>query len=165
MLGQPHCSLTPRRTVSRLNPPPWNQLVSSTAKLSPLQPGASSTYMPTVPISTPPYARTTPALVPILFQAVTSQTLFVWQLKNQACTLMKLDPIPFGRSSSGQHRGGILHITGVPEHTIKIIVKWRLDALIIYLQGQITTFTQGVVTAMVKVRWFKHITALPFSQL
>ena len=55
-----------------------------------------------------------------------------------------------------------LHLAGVPEHTIKIIGRWRSDAFLIYLQGQIATFTQGVAAAMAKVRWFKHTTAPSF---
>ena len=58
-----------------------------------------------------------------------------------------------------------LHLAGVLEHTIKIIGRWQSDAFLIYLQGQITTFTQGVAAAMAKVRWFKHTIAPNISHL
>ena len=46
-----------------------------------------------------------------------------------------------------------LHMTGIKEHTIKIIGRWRSDAFIIYLQGQVASFTTGVVSAMSLVPW------------
>ena len=54
-----------------------------------------------------------------------------------------------------------LHLAGVSEHTIKIIGRWRSDAFLIYLQGQIASFTKGVAAAMAKVQWFKHTTPSP----
>ena len=61
---------------------------------------------------------------------------------------MKSDPVPFGQGGRGVM---ILHLAGLPEHTIKIIERWQSDAFLIYLQGQITTFTHGVAAAMAKV--------------
>ena len=36
-----------------------------------------------------------------------------------------------------------LHQAHVPNSTIKIIGRWRSDAFLIYLQGQVATFTKG----------------------
>jgi hypothetical protein len=41
-----------------------------------------------------------------------------------------------------------LHLAGVSNSIINIIGRWRLDAFLIYLQGQIATFAQGVSTTM-----------------
>ena len=49
-----------------------------------------------------------------------------------------------------------LHLAGISEHTIKIIGRWRSDAFLIYLQGQIASFTTGVASAMALVPWFRH---------
>ena len=49
-----------------------------------------------------------------------------------------------------------LHQAHVPDSTIKIIGRWRSDAFLIYLQGQIATFTKGVSKAMAEVPWFIH---------
>ena len=49
-----------------------------------------------------------------------------------------------------------LHLAGISEHTIKIIGRWRSDAFLIYLQGQIASFTTGVAAAMAQVPWFRH---------
>ena len=49
-----------------------------------------------------------------------------------------------------------LHIAGVSEHTIKIIERWRSDAFLIYLQGQIASFTKEVAVAMTQVPWFTY---------
>ena len=52
-----------------------------------------------------------------------------------------------------------LHLAGIPDSTIKIVGRWRSDAFLIYLQGQIATFTRGVAAAMAKVQWFRHTNA------
>ena len=52
-----------------------------------------------------------------------------------------------------------LHLAGISDSTIKIVGRWRSDAFLIYLQGQIATFTQGVAAAMAKVQWFRHTNA------
>ena len=54
-----------------------------------------------------------------------------------------------------------LHLAGIFEHTIKIIGRWRSDAFLIYLQGQIASFTKGVAAAMATVQWFKHTVPSP----
>ena len=41
-----------------------------------------------------------------------------------------------------------LHQAHIPDSTIKIIGQWRSDAFLIYLQGQVATFTKGVSKAM-----------------
>ena len=52
-----------------------------------------------------------------------------------------------------------LHLAGIPDSTIKIVGRWRSDAFLIYLQGQIATFTRGVAAVMAKVQWFRHTNA------
>ena len=84
-----------------------------------------------------------------------------------AATKLGFQKLGFHSREIGSHSlrsGGAmtLHLAGIPEHTIKIIGRWRSDAFLIYLQGQIATFTQGVAGAMAKVRWFKHTTAPSF---
>ena len=54
-----------------------------------------------------------------------------------------------------------LHQSHVPDSTIKIIGRWRSDAFLIFLQGQVVTFTKGMATAMDKISWFQHQVALP----
>ena len=49
-----------------------------------------------------------------------------------------------------------LHQVHIPESTIKIISRWQSDAFLIYLQGQVATFTKGVATAKAKIAWFHH---------
>ena len=44
-----------------------------------------------------------------------------------------------------------LHQAHVSNSTIKIIGRWRSDAFLIYLQGQVSTFTKGVSKAMLAV--------------
>ena len=58
----------------------------------------------------------------------------------------------------------ILHLDGIQEHTINIIGRWQFDAFLVYLQGQITTFTQGIAAGMAKVWWFKHTTTPDLSK-
>lgn len=57
-----------------------------------------------------------------------------------------------------------LHLAGIADSTIKIVGRWRSDAFLIYLQGQIATFTKGVAAAMAKVQWFRHTNAPDASQ-
>ena len=52
-----------------------------------------------------------------------------------------------------------LHLANISDSTIKIVGRWRSDAFLIYLQGQIATFTKGVAAAMAKVQWFRHTNA------
>ena len=138
------------------------------------QPVTSSTYMPTVPTPTPTYAHTTPALALILLSSRHITDTLCVANKKLGFQKLGLHSHEIGsyslwsRQQQWRRRRGvamILHITGVPEHTIKITGRWRSDAFLIYLQGQITTFTQGVAAAMAKVQWFKHTTALTFSKL
>ena len=56
-----------------------------------------------------------------------------------------------------------LHKSGQSDITIKVIVRWRSDAFLIYLQGQVATFTKGVSADMNKVMWFTS-TARPPQQ-
>ena len=48
-----------------------------------------------------------------------------------------------------------LHQAGISDSTIKLIGRWKYDAFIIYLQGQVLSFTKGVATAMKEVMWFQ----------
>ena len=75
----------------------------------------------------------------------------------------KLGFFPHEIGSHSLRSGGAmtLHLAGVSEHTIKIIGRWRSDAFLIYLQGQIASFTKGVAAAMAQVQWFKHTVATP----
>ena len=50
----------------------------------------------------------------------------------------------------------------VPDSTIKIIGRWSSDAFLIYLQGQVSTFTKGVSKAMAAVLWSIHQVPTPF---
>ena len=54
-----------------------------------------------------------------------------------------------------------LHQAHVPNSTIKIIGRWMSDAFLIYLQGQVATFTKGVSKAMAAVPWFIHQVPTP----
>ena len=47
-----------------------------------------------------------------------------------------------------------LHQAYQSDSTIKIIDRWRSNAFLIYLQGQVATFTKGVSVAMRQVMWF-----------
>ena len=47
-----------------------------------------------------------------------------------------------------------LHQAGISDITIKVIGRWKSDAFIIYLQGQVLSFTKGVAT-MKEVMWFQ----------
>ena len=49
-----------------------------------------------------------------------------------------------------------LHQTHISDSTIKIVGRWRSDAFLIYLQGQVATFTKRVSKEMVTVPWFTH---------
>ena len=54
-----------------------------------------------------------------------------------------------------------LHQAHISDSTIKIIGRWRSDTFLIYLQGQVATFTKGVSKAMAAVPWFKHQVPTP----
>ena len=56
-----------------------------------------------------------------------------------------------------------LHQAHVADSTIKIIGRWKSDAFLIYLQGQVATFTKGVAKAMAAVQWFTHQVPVPCS--
>ena len=43
------------------------------------------------------------------------------------------------------------HQAHIPDSTIKIISRWRLDAFLIYLQGKVATFTKGVASETAKM--------------
>ena len=50
-----------------------------------------------------------------------------------------------------------LHQAHIPNSTIMIIGRWHSYDFLVYLQGQVETFTKGVDTAMAKTAWF-HLT-------
>ena len=50
-----------------------------------------------------------------------------------------------------------LHQAGISDSTIKVIFRWKSDAFIIYLQGQVLSFTKGVAASMKKVMWFQSL--------
>ena len=47
-----------------------------------------------------------------------------------------------------------VHQAGQSDSTIKINGQWRSDDFLIFLQGQVATFTKGVSVAMKQVMWF-----------
>ena len=49
-----------------------------------------------------------------------------------------------------------LHQAGFSDSTIKVIDRWKSDTFIIYLQGQVLSFTKGVAAAMKKLMWFQR---------
>ena len=49
-----------------------------------------------------------------------------------------------------------IHQAGQSDSTINIIGQWRSDAFLIYLQGQVATFTKGVSVAMKQVVRFTN---------
>ena len=53
------------------------------------------------------------------------------------------------------------HQAHILDSSIKIIGRWRSDAFLIYLQGQVATFTKGVSKAMAAVPWFTHQVPTP----
>ena len=55
----------------------------------------------------------------------------------------------------------MLHQAHIPVSTINIIGWWCSDAFLIYLQGQVATFTKGVALEMSKTAWFHHQVAPP----
>ena len=46
-----------------------------------------------------------------------------------------------------------LHQSGKSNSTIKIIGQWLSNAFLIYLQGQVATFTKALSVAMKQVMW------------
>ena len=54
-----------------------------------------------------------------------------------------------------------LHQAHISDSTIKIIGRWRSDAFLIYLKGQVDIFTKGVSKAMAAVLWFTHKVPTP----
>ena len=54
-----------------------------------------------------------------------------------------------------------LHQAGVDDSTIKIIGRWKSDTFLIYLQGQVLTFTRGVAAKMRQVMWFASTSPTP----
>ena len=54
------------------------------------------------------------------------------------------------RSSSAM----TLHQSGQCDSTIKVIGRWSSYDFLIYIQGQVSTFTQGISVAMKQVPWF-----------
>ena len=69
---------------------------------------------------------------------------------------MGLYPHEIGSHSLRSGGAMTLKLAGISDSTIKIIGRWRTDAFLVYLQGQVATFTQGVSTAMSKIQWFQH---------
>ena len=60
--------------------------------------------------------------------------------------------------SSHSLRSGVammLHQSGISDSTIKVIGCCKSDDFIIYLQGQVLSFTKGVTAAMKEVMWFQ----------
>ena len=49
-----------------------------------------------------------------------------------------------------------LYQAGQYDSTTKVIGRWCSDDFLIYLQGQVATFTKGVSKAMAEVPWFIH---------
>ena len=70
---------------------------------------------------------------------------------------------PFDIGFHSLRSGGAmtLHQAGVPDSTIKIIGRWKSDAFLIYLQGQVQTFTRGVAAKMTEVMWFSSTSPNP----
>ena len=66
-------------------------------------------------------------------------------------------------SSQLLRSGGVmtLHQSHFPNNIIKIIRRWCSDAILIYLQVQVATFTKGIATAMAETAWFHQQVAWP----
>ena len=64
-------------------------------------------------------------------------------------------PMEIGSHSLRSGGAMTLHQAGISDSTIKVIGRWKSDAFIIYLQGQVLSFTKGVVAAMKEVMWFQ----------
>ena len=64
-------------------------------------------------------------------------------------------PMEIGSHSLRSGGAMTLHQAGMSDSTIKVIGRWKSDAFIIYLQGQVLSFTKGVATAMKEVMWFQ----------
>ena len=48
-----------------------------------------------------------------------------------------------------------LHQAVISDSTIKVLGRWKSDAFIIYLQGQLLSFTKGVAAAKKEILWFQ----------
>ena len=75
--------------------------------------------------------------------------------------ILGFDKLGFHPHEIGSHSlrsGGAmtLHLSGHADSTIKSIGRWRSDGFLIYLQGQVASFTKGVSTAMATIPWFFH---------
>ena len=64
-------------------------------------------------------------------------------------------PMEIGSHSLRSGGAMTLHQAGISDSTIKVIGRWKSDAFIIYLQGQVLSFTKGVAAAMKEVMWFQ----------
>ena len=73
---------------------------------------------------------------------------------------------PHEIGSHSLHSGGAMTLNqaGQSDSTIKIIGRWRSDAFLIYLQGQVATFTKGVSVAMKQGMWFTSTARPPQNQ-
>ena len=65
---------------------------------------------------------------------------------------------PYEIGSHALRSGGAmnLHQAHISYNTIKIIGRWRSEAFLIYLQGQLAKLTKGVSKAMEEMPWFTH---------
>ena len=70
-------------------------------------------------------------------------------------------PNEIGSNSLRSGGAMTLHQAGVADSTIKIIGRWKSDAFLIYLQGQVLTFTRGVAAKMRNVMWFSSTSPNP----
>ena len=48
------------------------------------------------------------------------------------------------------------HQAGISDSIIKVIHLWNSDAVIVYLQGEVLSFTKGIAAAMIEVMWFQR---------
>ena len=80
------------------------------------------------------------------------------------------DQLGFHQYEIGSHSlrsGGAmtLHQSGQYVSTTKVIGRWSSDAFLIYLQEQLTTFTEGVSAAIKQVMWFTITDRTPLKLL
>ena len=92
------------------------------------------------------YSDTTPTQTSHLYGKMPSD----WPYHQYWRFYFLLHQRPAYRWSHSFRLGGTvtLHLFGIQEHTIKTIIRWRSDSSLVYIQGQITSFTKGVTVAM-----------------
>ena len=95
-----------------------------------------------------------------VFPKIVTSTNIVSLLRLHAANLgsqrLGFYPQKIGSHSLSLGGGMTLHQVHIPDSTINIVGRWRSFAFLIYLQGQVVTFTKGVSTAMAKIAWFHH---------